>query len=505
VRRAAIAAAVCLACALLAGVGSGAASGAASPRSPQAAASSALPAQIGFGGGSRRIPSSFFGLSLEYKELRTYLKSGVLFRRMLSIVRPRDGSPMLVRIGGKSADHVWWDTKDRPPQWVTTLGQRWLSRLSGLVTQADLKVMLDLNLAVHSPTMAARFAKAAVQALPRSSITGFEVGNEPDLYWRQPWLEKQRIATTSRDVPQRWAGNYSPLDYQRDYRSYARAVMRAAPGIPLGGPEIVSFKADWLTVLSGLGRLAPGFLSIHRYASSTCLPPSSPHYPTLPLMLSERSSAGLARTTESAVQFAHAIHAQLRLTEVNSISCGGNRGVANSFATALWAPDVLFELLNAGVDGVNWHIRPSILNAPFDLDNGKLVPLPELYGLAVFAQMTHGPARLVDTSVSAPSGLDLKAWTVRRGGTSNVLLINKGRRDAQVIVPILPGVRGPAIIRRLRAPRIGSITGVQLAGRRIGSDGLWHGDEKDQRVAPHGGSYSITVPAYSAAMVALTS
>ena len=497
----AIAAAACVACALLAGVASGAPRGMVAPRG--AAASSTLPAQIAFSGGDRRIPTSFFGLSLEYKELRTYLNSGVLFRRMLSIVRPRDGSPMLLRIGGKSADHVWWETDDRPPQWVTTLGEQWLSRLSGLVSRADLKVMLDLNLAVHSPTMAARFAKAAVQALPRASITGFEVGNEPDLYWRQPWLEKQRISTTSGDVPQHWTGNYSPIDYQRDYEAYARAVMAAAPGIPLGGPEIISSKADWLTVLSGLGRLTPGFLSIHRYASSTCLPPSSPHYPTIPLMLSDASSSGVARTTLGAVEFAHAIHTQLRLTEVNSISCGGNRGVANSFATALWTPDVLFELLNAGVDGINWHIRPSILNAPFNLDDGKLVPLPELYGLAVFAQMTHGPARLVDTTVSASAGLDLKAWTVRRGGTSNVLLINKGRRDAQVTVPAPSGVRGAAIVRRLQAPRIGSATGVRFAGRRIGSDGLWHGQENDERVAARGGSYSVTVPAYSAAMVTL--
>ena len=252
----AIAAAACVACALLAGVASGAPRDMAAPRG--AAASSTLPAQIVFSGGDRRIPTSFFGLSLEYKELGTYLKSGVLFRRMLSIVRPRDGSPMLLRIGGKSADHVWWETDDRPPQWVTTLGEQWLSRLNGLVSRADLKVMLDLNLAVHSPTMAARFAKAAVQALPRASIAGFEVGNKPDLYWRQPWLEKQRISTTSGDVPQHWTGNYSPIDYQRDYEAYARAVMAAAPGIPLGGPEIISSKADWLTVLSGLGGLSTG-------------------------------------------------------------------------------------------------------------------------------------------------------------------------------------------------------------------------------------------------------
>jgi hypothetical protein len=498
-----MAVAASLAC-MLAPAASAAASSDGAARAPRVStAASDLPAQITFTGASRRIPTSFFGLSVEYKELRTYIDSGALFRRMLSLVRPRDGSPLLVRIGGKSADHVWWGTSEKTPKWVTTIGQQWLSRLSALISRADLEVMFDLNLAVHSPTMAARFARAAVQTLPRSSIVGFEVGNEPDLYWRQPWLEKQRVATSSSDVPRRWTGNYSPTDYARDYTAYARAVTAAAPGIPLGGPEIISSKVNWLTALSGLGRLTPGFLSIHRYASSTCLPPSSSHYPTIPLMLADGSSAGVARTTESVVQDAHAIHSQLRLTEVNSISCGGNAGVADSFATALWAPDVLFELLNAGVDGVNWHIRPSTLNAPFDLDHGKLVPLPELYGLAMFAQMTHGPARLLDDAVSAAPGLDLKAWTVRRDGTTNALLINKGRRAARVTVRSVDGARGPATVSRLQAPRIGATTGLKFAGRWIGSDGLWHGHQSDERVTARGGSYAVAVPAYSAALVTL--
>jgi hypothetical protein len=33
--------------------------------------------------------------------------------------------------------------------------------------------------------------------------------------------------------------------------------------------------------------------------------------------------------------------------------------VSDTFATALWAPDALFELLRAGIDGVNVHVRPS--------------------------------------------------------------------------------------------------------------------------------------------------
>ena len=117
--------------------------------------------------------------------------------------------------------------------------------------------------------------------------------------------------------------------------------------------------------------------------------------------------------------------------------------------------------------------------------------------------MTHGPARLVDTTVSPSAGPDLKAWTVRRGATTNVLLLNKSRRDAEVSVPAPGGGRGAAIVRRLQAPRIGSTTGLRFAGRWIGTDGLWHGQEQDERVTARGGSYPVTVPAYSAAMLTL--
>ena len=80
----------------------------------------ALPAYLVFSGGSRHIPASFFGLSVEYNELRTYERSGRAFDRVISLIRPRDGAPMLLRIGGKSADHVWWKSAtEQPPKWVT--------------------------------------------------------------------------------------------------------------------------------------------------------------------------------------------------------------------------------------------------------------------------------------------------------------------------------------------------------------------------------------------------
>jgi hypothetical protein len=104
---------------------------------------------------------------------------------------------------------------------------------------------------------------------------------------------------------------------------------------------------------------------------------------------------------------------------MNSVSCGGNEGVADSFATALWAPDALFELMRAGVDGVNWHIRAELVNAPFMLLPGAIEPLPELYGLALFLQMLGPEARRTGASVSASAGLHVKVWAVTsRNGTS---------------------------------------------------------------------------------------
>ncbi len=44
---------------------------------------------------------------------------------------------------------------------------------------------------------------------------------------------------------------------------------------------------------------------------------------------------------------------------MNSVTGGGAKGVSNTFASALWALDTLFELAQAGVSGVNVHTFPS--------------------------------------------------------------------------------------------------------------------------------------------------
>jgi hypothetical protein len=498
-RTRAVAAAVCAAAAILCGLVQSAVGTAQTPPKQQPVLGSSLTLT----GASLTIPSSFFGLSIEYNGLSTFEKQGTNFDRLISLIRPEDGSKMVLRLGGKSADHFYWDTPTTgAPRSVFELNDQWLGQLAALVRQARLTVMLDMNLAVHSPLLAAEFAQAAVKAMPSGALAGVEIGNEPDLYWRQGDLEQERISTTTRTVPLNWELNYSASNYRSDYLSYAKALKLAVPGVPIGGPETVSAKPAWLDALEGLGPLGPSFLTVHRYASSNCWPSTSPFFPTIPLLLGEAASTGLANTVRGAVALAHSHNQQLRLTEVNSISCGGNVGVANAFATALWAPDALFELLSTGVDSVSWHLRPGAINAPFHPTAAGIVAQPELYGLAAFAQMTGPGAELLGSKVVNRPGLYLKAWVVRSSRGIQVMLINKGSRPGNVTLH-LPTQTGPATVKLLRAPGVGADADVTFGGQTIGTDARWHGKQVFSTVNNVRGAYSVVVPKYTLALVSI--
>jgi hypothetical protein len=467
-------------------------------------ASHALPARLLLNASGQRIPPSFEGLSIESSELLRYARASAAFDQVTGLLRTRGGR-MLLRVGGSSADRTWWQTtRQRPPRGVSTIGASWIAGLKSLSRRDHLRVLLDLNLAVHAPVLEAKLAAAAARALLPSTLAGVEVGNEPNLYPYQPWLDRQRTATSERRLALDWTQRYSPHTYREDYRNYAIAIRHKLSGVPLAGPNTTNPDPAWLSAVAGLGNLSPLFLSIHRYGLSTCWPKWSSGYATIRRLLTERSTEGLARSVRFAAMFAHQNGMRLQLTELNAVSCGGKHRVADSFATALWALDALFELTRAGVDGVNWHLRPNTPNAPFQLTTTGIRPLPELYGLVLFAQIAaHGELMRTDL-ISAP-GLHLKAWAVRHGRALTVVLIDKGARPAAVTMPVPAATATPATLRSLRAPSVGSVRGVRYAGRWMGSDGRWRGREVTVRVHPRGGVYRIHVPPGSAITLTIES
>jgi Glycosyl hydrolase family 79 C-terminal beta domain len=446
------------------------------------------------------VPRSYFGLSTEYWALAQYERRTPLLERVLSLLHVRGDGPMMLRIGGDSADHAFWDPRlERLPRWAFTLTPRWLARTRGLVRRLGVRLIIDLNLITDSPATAARWARAAQTGLPHRSIAGFEIGNEPDIYNRSNWL----AAIAGQPLDGRvLPGALTAEDYAQAFRAYAEALARAAPGVPLAGPALANPDTDshWVSSLLDSDRRVVGLVTVHRYPYSACAEPRSSGFPTISRLLSARASVGMARSLRPTVRIAHAAGLALRVTELNSVTCGGRAGVSNTFATALWAPDALFELLRNGVDGVNVHVRADAINAPFAITGGGLTARPLLYGLILFVRTLGSHPELVRLHLRAAASLNLQAWAVAvGGGTLHVLLIDKGSRSVNVALH-LP-TTGDATVQRLLAPAASSEFGVTLGGRQLGRDGRWQGLSARQTLVAGSHGYRLSVPRLSAALV----
>ena len=446
------------------------------------------------------VPPSFLGLSTEYWSLPGFAGHMTVFARVLSMLRvPGDGR-FILRVGGNSADHTIWAARLRTmPRWVFELTPAWLQAARKVVRRATVRLMLDLNLITDSPSVASEWARAAEADLPRRSIVGFEIGNEPDIYSRSFWVEALSRRGLNRSI---LPPGVTPGGYAREFGSYARLLRRFAPSVPLLGPEIAHpwRHASWVSSLVARTRADLGMVTAHQYPYTACTTPGSPTYPTIERLLSEHASAGTARSLAAVIGDAHRAGLPFLLTEVNSVTCGGVTGVSDTFATALWAPDTLFELLRAGVDGVDVHVKTDAINAAFAFERGRLIARPLLYGLVMFRRALGTDPSLVHVQVRAERQMHVKVWAVRAaGGGLHVLVIDKGSRAAHVALRIAPD--GPATVQRLLSPSVAATSGVTLAGQWLNAQGRWTGHRVVSQLMPSADGYELTVPRYSAALV----
>ncbi|MGZ4222982.1 MAG: glycosyl hydrolase family 79 C-terminal domain-containing protein [Solirubrobacteraceae bacterium] len=448
------------------------------------------------------VPPSFLGLSTEYWSLPGYASHLATFARVLSLLHVPGDGPLILRVGGNSADHTIWAPRLRTmPRWVFELTPAWLQAARTVVRRLGVRLILDLNLITDSPSAASVWARAARSDLPGRSIAGFEIGNEPDIYSRAFWVAAlSRRGLDASILPR----DLTPAGYADEFRSYARLLQRFAPHVPLLGPEIANplRHAAWVSSLVARTRANLGTVTAHRYPYTACAAPASPNHPTIQHLLSEHASAGTARSLARVVSDAHRAGLPFRLTEVNSVTCGGVPGVSDTFATALWAADTLFELLRAGVDGVNVHVRTDAINAAFAFKRGRLVARPLLYGLVMFRRALGTDPSLVHVQLRAKRLLHVKVWAVAvAGGGLHVLVIDKGSRAARVALRFPPD--GPATVQRLLSPSVAARSGVTLAGQSLNARGRWIGHRVVSQLVPNANGYELTVPRYSAALVSV--
>lgn len=450
-------------------------------------------------------PAGFLGLSLEYSALEAYTgadpaRVDPVFVQLLRNLAPEPGQPVPLRIGGNSTDSTWWPVKgESPPQGGRyALTQTWLADTRALAAAVPAQLTMGVNLAAGSPRVAGAEARAFLSGIGSRYLSAFEVGNEPDVYGVFPWYTDRHGRVFARSA------RYSLSDFISQLTRWQASL----PDLPLAGPALA--ELPWLSGLPTLLAAEPRLreVTIHRYALQGCLGNAkSPSYPSIANLLSDRSAAGLAAAIEPYVVAAHARGVQFRVDELNSATlagCLGRTGVSNTFASALWMVDALFNLASEGVDGVNVHSLPG---AGYELFTFRRTATgwqafvrPDYYGMLMFAEAFPAGARLLPVR-QAPG--PVKVWaTLAPDGHTRVTLINKDSQPHRVEVQLPPSA-APSEIEWLRAPTASATSSVTLGGQSFGAD-TGTGTLGPPHWQPAGqlfGWYSVELPPDSAALL----
>ncbi len=452
----------------------------------------------------RPIPSGFVGLSLEFPAVTGYAGPdpaaiNPLFVQLVRNLTP--GQRPVLRIGGDSTDSTWWPVPGvTPPPGVShALTAGWLSTTRALAAALGARLILGVNLAAGDPRIAAAEARAFLQGIGPNYIEALEIGNEPDLYGRDPWYRAAGAgAVFSRPR------SYSLSAFIDQFTRWRLAL----PDYPLAGPAFA-----WLGWMNDLERFvtaepAVTVVTFHRYPLRRCNQSAdSPLYGSIPNLLSDFSSSGLARPVAAYAAVAHAHGLSFRVDELNSISCHGRAGVSDTFASALWALNTLFSFARSGVDGVNIHTFPGAAYQLFAFQQAgghwTATVEPEYYGLQMFAQAAPPGSRLLATQT--PGG-PVKTWaTISPDGTTRVVLINDDASRARTVTVRPPSTAGVAAFESLLAPGPAARTGATLDGQSYGAQTHTGRLATPSRryLLSNGGRYVVDMPAASAAMLTL--
>ena len=451
------------------------------------------------------IPPSFVGLSFEYWNLPTYAGTNpnAIDPVLTHLVRNLSpGSPPSVRIGGVSTDHAWAPLPgmSTPPWAKFTITKAWLALARAFVKATDARLLLGVNFEADNSAIASAESRALVDGIGGRSIAGLELGNEPELYAGFPWYR------TAADVHVRGrsASVWTPAFAAQQYASVAHTLT----GAPIAGPAVGSPK--WIGALSTLLQANPEIrtATIHAYPLKRC---SATTHVTIAQLLDRMSSDGLAAKEAAAAQTAQGDGVPIRVAEMNSVSCGGEAGVSDTFASALWSVDALFALANVGIDGVNLHSTPAVPNHLFNVEQhvgqwvGQVYPI--YYGLEMFNDAAPPGSRIVPVKGSVDP--TLRVWATHGAdGTTRIALINTASSGAQNVTVHVRNGAQVASVQRLTAPGLGATGGVALNGESFGSQtttGVMSGSPATQSVSVYGGDYKVTVAPASAALLTVGS
>lgn len=438
------------------------------------------------------VPADFLGLSFEVGELH-WLARWVGHGTVAALLRSLGHG--VLRFGGVSADEraQWLPAGAKPAKWESRpITEAQLSRLAKLAKQTGWKVLLSVNLGHFDPQAAAEEI-AAARRLMGKRLLGVEIGNEPDRYY----VEGHR------------AKGWSVPMYLHQVAQYRRAIDAKAPGVPLYGPD----GSSGIPVLPWVKQAAaehPSVLTTHFYPLSKC-----GYTPIVTDLTSPVTREKDAEMLTALTKIGDETGIPVLLDETNDISCRGQTGVSNSFASALWATDYIVHAMASKVAGLDFHTllgepgsyAPFAAHGTRALQAGELQVNPEWYALLMTRRLIGlTPISTIVLPSSATEDGMLTAAAFRgSGGAIRIVLDDFQPPEAGPLVVRLrvPGRWHGGPILRLLGPSPASITGTSLAGARVAKDGTWQPRTPLPAVYGRDHDLSVQMPPSSAALLTL--
>lgn len=432
------------------------------------------------------IGPAFAGLSYEksklYGPLFTASNSDLIgmFMRL---------GPSVLRVGGNSVDRNVW-TPNGPGQTVGQIAPSDVNSLAAFVKAAGWQCLYGINLGgaatgATTPVLAAAEVAYAAQQFG-SSLLGIEIGNEADLYG---------------DPGNYFAGNWSLTQFLTLWGQFRAAILASTPSVPITGPADAGNESTW-TVPFGetVTKSEITLLTQHYYRANGQLPTSTAAYLITP---DPTLIANLAILEPGA----QTIGVPYRMSECNSFYNGGSSGVSDSYASSLWVIDYLFNCVQGGAVGVNFHgggDGPGYTPIA-DSDGSVVEARPEFYGILLFT--LAGQGTLYTTQISAGS-LNITAYAVHTSsGSLNLIVVNKDLTQNLQLTAQLPQSASSATLLAMTqltsgatAPDLSATSGVTIQGASVNLDGTF-APSAAYTLNPSGSQLTCYVPALSAVLI----
>jgi hypothetical protein len=447
--------------------------------------SAATPATLALDTEAPRIalPADYTGLSYESAQLANPGYFSRTHSGLVSLVRQL-GAKGVLRLGGSTSDYDRWnpvrvrrhalssqpaDPDNGQQETVrAVITETAIDELRGFLDVTGWTAIYGIDLGHGSPEAAADEAAYVVKKLG-PTLVALQIGNEPDLF--------------RRDVRK---SSYGYADYFQEWQRFAAAIRRRTPDAPLAGPDITD-EVGWVEQFA---RQATGIcmLTSHYYAEG---PPESPDSDIEHLL---QPQPELTERIQRLVAAGKSANLPYRMSEGNSCYNGGNAGVSDSFASALWGADYMLLLAQLGVAGINFHGGGQGFYTP--IGGGGSTPLearPLYYGMLFYREFAPGsliPCKLDTGGVNAT----VYACFNSRGRLALAVINKDLQQDLQLSLQGSVFLR-PSRTLSLEAPHVDSRTDIRLGGQSVGSGTL------NPVYSPRDRSGTVHVPKNSAMLM----